>query len=139
VAVVANISRFLLGGSQVAFRFLPTLAGALVVVLAGLMARELGGGRFAQGLAALATLVAPTFLAMGTFLSMEAFDQLFWASAAYMLLLILGRDRPRLWLLFGLVAGLGLLTKVTMLFFGFAVFVALPLTSARRHLLTPWP
>jgi 4-amino-4-deoxy-L-arabinose transferase-like glycosyltransferase len=139
VAVVADISRFLLGDSQVALRFLPALAGALVVVLAGLMARELGGGRFAQGLAALATLVAPTFLAMGTFLSMDAFDQLFWASAAYVLLLILGRDRPRLWILFGLVAGLGLLTKVTMLFFGFAVFVALLLAPARRHPLTPWP
>jgi hypothetical protein len=139
VAVVADISRFLLGDSQVALRFLPTLAGAVVVVLAGLMARELGGGRFAQGLAALATLVAPTFLAMGTLLSMDAFDQLFWASSAYVLLLILKRDRPRFWLLFGLVAGLGLLTKVNMLFFGFAVFVALLLTPARRHLLTPWP
>jgi dolichyl-phosphate-mannose--protein O-mannosyl transferase len=77
VAIVADVSRFLLGDSPVALRFFPALAGALVVVLAGLMARELGGGRFAQGLAALATLVAPNFLAMGTFLSMDAFDQLF--------------------------------------------------------------
>src|SRR5215217_4933019 len=139
VAIVANVSRFLLGDSPMALRFLPALAGALVVVLAGLMARELGGGRFAQGLAALATLVAPNFLAMSTFLSMDAFDQLFWVSAAYVLLLILKRDRPRLWLLFGLIVGLGLLTKVTMLFFGFAVFVALLLTPARRHLRTRWP
>ena len=56
-----------------------------------------------------------------------------------MLLLILKRDQPHLWLLFGLCCGLGLLTKVTMLFFGFAVFVALLLTPARWHLLTPWP
>src|SRR5215203_4399201 len=94
VAIVADVSRFLLGDSPVALRFFPALAGALVVVLAGLMARELGGGRFAQGLAALATLVAPNFLAMGTFLSMDAFDQLFWVSATYVLLLILKRDRP---------------------------------------------
>jgi Dolichyl-phosphate-mannose-protein mannosyltransferase len=60
-------------------------------------------------------------------------------SAAYVLLLILKRDQPRLWLLFGLFAGLGLLTKVTMLFFGFAVFVALLISPLRRHLLTPWP
>src|SRR5215216_1558836 len=139
VAIVADVSRFLLGDSPVALRFLPALAGALVVVLAGLMARELGGGRFAQSLAALATLVAPNFLVMGTFFSMDAFDQLFWVSATYVLLLILKRDRPRLWLLFGLIVGLGLLTKVTMLFFGFAVFVALLLTPARRHLRTPWP
>ena len=118
---------------------LPTvLAGAAVVVLAGLMARRLGGGRFAQGVAALAVLVAPSFLAIGTWLSMYAVDQLFWV-AAYVLLRILQGGRPELWLLFGLFAGLGLLTKVTMLFFGFAVLVALLLTPARRHLATRWP
>ena len=90
-------------------------------------------------MAALAALVAPNFLVMGTFMSMDAFDQLFWVSAAFVLILILKQDRPRLWLLFGLIAGLGVLTKITMLYFGFAVLVALLLTSSRRHLLAPWP
>ena len=139
VAFVTAFSRLMLGDSPVALRLFPSLAGALVVVLSGLMARSLGGGRFAQGLAALATLVAPSFIVMGTFLSMDAFDQLFWVSAAYVLLLILKRDQPSLWLLFGLIAGLGLLTKLSMLSFGFGVFVALLLTQSRRHLLTPWP
>lgn len=138
VALATAFVRATLGDSLLALRLLPALAGAAAVVLAGLMARELGGGRFAQGLAALAVLVAPNFLVFGTFISMEAFDQLFQVSAAYVLLLILKRDQPRLWLLFGLFAGLGLLTKVPMLFFGFAVFVALLVTPARRHLLTPW-
>src|SRR5215210_3483789 len=137
VALVTAFARATLGDSLLALRLLPALAGAIVVVLAGLMARELGGGRFAQGLAALAVLVVPNFLAMGTFLSMDAFDQLFWVSATYVLLIILKRDQPRLWVLFGLIVGLGLLTKVTMLFFGFAVFFALLLTPARRHLRTP--
>ncbi len=53
--------------------------------------RELGGGRFAQGIAALAVLVAPNFLVFGTFVSMDAFDQLFQVSAAYVLVLILNR------------------------------------------------
>lgn len=116
VALVTALVHATLGDSLLALRLLPALAGAAVVVLAGLMARELGGGRFAQGLAALAVLVAPNFLVFGTFVSMDAFDQLFQVSAAYVLLVILKRDRPRLWLLFGLFAGLGLLTKVTMLF-----------------------
>src|ERR687898_46202 len=139
VALVTAFTRFSLGDSILALRLFPALAGALVVILAGLMARELGGGRFAQGLAALATPVAPSFLVMGTFISMDAFDQLFWVSGAYVLILILKRDRPKLWLLFGLIAGLGVLTKITMLYFGFTVFVALLLTSSRKHLLTPWP
>ncbi len=139
VAFVAAATRAALGESLVALHLPPALAGAAVVVLAGLMARELGGGWLAQGMAALATLVAPSLLVMGTWLSMDAFDQLFWVSACYVLLLILKRDRPRLWLLFGLVAGFGLLTKMAMLHFGFAVFVALLITPARRHLRTRWP
>ena len=139
VALATALVRATLGDSLLALDLLPAMAGAAVVVLAGLMARELGGGRFAQGIAALAVLVAPNFLVFGTFLSMDAFDQLFWVSAAYILLLILKRNEPRLWLLFGLLAGLGLLTKLTMLSFGFAVLVALLLTPARRQLLSPWP
>src|SRR5215218_10321246 len=139
VALATALARATLGDSLLALDLLPALAGAAVVVLAGLMARELGGGRFAQDLAALAVLVAPNFLVLGTFISMDAFDQLIWVSAAYVLLLILKRDEPRLWLLFGLFAGLGLLTKLTILSFGFGVFVALLLTQSRRHLLTPWP
>jgi Dolichyl-phosphate-mannose-protein mannosyltransferase len=139
VAIVARVTRTLFGDSLVALHLFPALAGAVVVMLAGLMARELGGGRFAQGLAVLATLIAPSILVFGTWLSMDAFDQLFWVLGTYVLLLILKRDRPRLWPVFGLVAGLGLLTKLTMLYLGLAVFLALLLTPVRRHLLTPWP
>src|ERR671921_1327520 len=139
VALATALERATLGDSLVALDVLPALAGAAVVVLAGLMARELGGGTFAQGLAALAVLGAPNFLVFGTFISMDAFDQLFQVSATYVLLLILKRNEPRLWPLFGLFAGLGLLAKLTILAFGFAVLVALLLTPARRHLRSAWP
>jgi dolichyl-phosphate-mannose--protein O-mannosyl transferase len=94
VALATALARATLGDSLLALDLLPALAGAAVVVLTGLMARELGGGTFSQGLAALAVLVAPNFLVFGTFISMDAFDQLFWVSAAYVLLLILKRDEP---------------------------------------------
>jgi hypothetical protein len=139
VAVVAAVTRALFGDSLPALHVFPALAGAVVVVLAGLIARELGGGRFAQGLAALATLIPPTFLVFGTWLSMDAFDQLFWVLGTYVLVIILKRDQPRLWLVFGIVAGFGLLAKLTMLYLGLAVFVAVLFTRSRRHLLTPWP
>ena len=139
VALLAALTRSLFGDSLLALHVFPALAGAAVVVLAGLIARELGGGRFAQGLAALATLIPPTLLVFGTWLSMDAFDQLFWVLGTYILVIILKRDQPRLWLVFGLVAGLGLLTKLTMLYFGLAVFVSVLLTRTRTHLLTVWP
>jgi hypothetical protein len=139
VAAVTAFVRWAFGDSLPSLHIIPALVSTGTVVLAGLIARELGGGRLAQGTAALATLIAPTILAVSTWLSMDAFDQLFWTLGAYLMVRILNRDQPRLWLLFGLVMGLGLLNKVTILYFGLAVFVALLATPARRHLRTVWP
>src|ERR1041385_6735750 len=59
---ILKVSRFLSGDSLQAIRFLPSLAGAGVVVLASLMARSLGGGRFAQGFAALGVAAAHSLM-----------------------------------------------------------------------------
>ena len=138
VAFITAITRRLFGESLFALHLFPALAGALIVLLAGLMARELGGGKFAQGLAALAVLVAPQFLGTDSLLSMDAFDQLWWVLAAYVVILIFKRDDPRLWLAFGIVAGIGFLTKVTMAYFGAALVVGLLLTSHRKYLTSKW-
>src|SRR5438093_9961156 len=50
------LSLHLFGTSLAGFRFFASLADAIAVVLAGLIARELGGGRGAQLLAACASL-----------------------------------------------------------------------------------
>jgi len=138
VALVAWIVSDTLGDSLVALRLLPALAGAPVVLLAGLMARRLGGGRFAQALAGLAVTVAPVSLSLHHIFSMNAFEQVFWALGAYLVLRILQDDDPRLWLAFGLLAGLGLQNKHSMLFFGFGIAAGLLLTPARKHLRSPW-
>src|SRR5437764_4512496 len=128
VAVLAAITRLFFGDALVALPVLPAVAGALLVLVTGLMARELGGGRFAQGLAALATLVTLTFLVLDSLFTMDAWDELWWALAAYVWIRLIRCNQPRLWLLFGLEAGIGLFTKITMLAFGFALTVGLLLT-----------
>jgi len=138
VAVVAWAARALLGDSLFAIRFFPALSGALKLILAGLIARELGGGRFAQVLAALTVLVSGVYLAHDNFLSMNTFDQLFWTLAAYLLILILKSDSPRLWFPFGVVVGLGLLNKYSLFFFGAALVIALVFTPARKYFASPW-
>jgi hypothetical protein len=138
VAVVAWATRALLGDSLFAIRFFPALAGAIKLVLVGFMARELGGGRFAQIVAALAVLVSAVYLAHDNFLSMNTFDQLLWTLAAYLFILILKRDDPRLWIPFGAVVGLGLLNKYSMFFFGAALVVGLMLTPARKYFASRW-
>lgn len=138
IALLAKLLGVLGGDALWIIHVVPALASALIVLLTGLMARELGGGRFAQALAALASVVAVTFLATGSLFSMDALDELWWALASYVLILIFKRDDARLWLLFGFVAGIGLTTKVTMLFLGLAVVVGLLLTPARGHFRTKW-
>lgn len=138
VALAAKLSRAALGPSLFSIRLRPALAGALIVFLTGWLAREFGGGRFAQRLAALAILIAPGYLAFSSFLSMNAFEPLLWTLCAFLAIRIVKGGTPRLWLLFGAAAGIGLLNKHTMLLFGFAVVAGLLLTPARHHLRSPW-
>ena len=144
VAWVARAVWDLSGGSHAALRLMSVLTGAAVVFLTGWLARELGGGRFAQGLTALCTLAAPVYLFLFHTFSMNPFDVLFWTLGAFVVARIIrtgqtGRTgNGRLWLLFGLIAGLGLLNKHSILFFGFGVVVGLLLTPERRHLREPW-
>ncbi|HYL78662.1 MAG TPA: glycosyltransferase family 39 protein [Bryobacteraceae bacterium] len=138
IALVTKIARLLFGDSLSAIRFFPALAGAAKVVLTGLVARELGGRRFAQGLAALAVLVAPGFLGVDNLLSMNCFEPLLWTGCAYVLVRIVNTGNRKLWIWFGLLAGLGLETKHSMLIFGAGLIVGLLLTPERRLLRTPW-
>ena len=138
VALVAWIAQHLLGGSIVAVRLLPVLSGATVVVFTGLLARELGGQRFAQFLAALTILFAPSFLAFDSFLSMNAFEPLLWVICAWLVVRIAHGASPRLWLAFGAAAGVGLENKHTMIVFGFAIVAGLVLAGQARLLLSRW-
>lgn len=139
VAFLARLVLALAGPSLAALRLTSVLAGALVVLLAGWIARELGGGRLAQTVAALCALVAPVYLFAFHIFSMNSFDILWWTLAALVVARIARTGNGRLWPLFGLICGIGLETKLSMLFFGFGVTVGLVLTSAgRRHLREPW-
>jgi 4-amino-4-deoxy-L-arabinose transferase-like glycosyltransferase len=138
IAWIAWTGRSLLGDSLPAIRFFPALAGAAEVALTSLIARELGGKRLAQGLAALTALVALGFLAMDNFLSMNAFEPLFWMGCAYMLIRIVKTGNPRLWIWFGILAGFGLENKYSMLIFGAGMVLGLLLTPQRRLLANRW-
>lgn len=138
VALIARISRAVLGDSLFALRFFPALAASAKVYLSAWMARELNGGRFAQLLAGLTALVAPIYLTFDSFLSMNSFEPVFWMACAAILLRILNGGNERLWLVFGLFAGIGILNKHSMLFFGSGVFAGLWLTAARREFARRW-
>ena len=139
IAIESMVTRLLFGDSLVALRLPPAIMSTLLLILAALMAREFGGGRAAQGLAALAVFASGLFLRSGSLFQPVVIDQLWWTVALFALVKLGRTDDRRWWMLYGLATGFGLLSKFSILVFGFATLLALLATPARRWLRTPWP
>jgi hypothetical protein len=138
VAVMGRAAE-LLGGSIFAIRLLPILLSGVLVFLVGAIVRRLGGGRFAQVLAAVLVTLSPHFLFIFHILSMNSAEVVLWALGAWLVLVALDTGAAWPWLAFGVTAGVGLLTKHSMGVFGLGIFAGLVLTPARQSLRTPWP
>lgn len=138
IALLA-LTRGVAGDAMWAVRVPAALAAGATALVSALLARRLGGGAFAQSLAALCVCASPAAMVMGSFFSMNAFELLLWPVAALLLARIVESDEPRWWLPLGLLMGLGLLNKHTTVLFVGAVGASLLLVPARRHLLGPWP
>jgi hypothetical protein len=138
VAVVARLSRMLFGDSLRSLRFFPALSSGAKILLTGWIVRELGGRRYAQVLAGTAILLCPIYLTMDNFLSMNAFEPVLWMLCVAIALRIIRTGQQHLWLLFGFVAGIGILNKHSTLLFGFGFFLALVVTRQRRLLQNAW-
>lgn len=138
IAVIGWFERRMLGDSLFSLRFFPAFSASAKIFLAAWMVREFDGRQFAQLLAATAIFVCPIYLTMDSFLSMNSFEPLFWTSCAAIAVRIANRGPLQLWLIFGAVAGLGLLNKHSMLFFGLALVLGLFLSSGTRHFRNRW-
>ncbi|HKR65708.1 MAG TPA: glycosyltransferase family 39 protein [Thermoanaerobaculia bacterium] len=138
--LVALYARFgeLLGPSLRGFRLLATIAGALRIVLTGVLTARIGGTRVAQAVACIAVFFAPVNLAIDSILSMNVMEHVLWLACLLVLVEIANGADERWWLAFGALAGLGLQNKHSMLFLGFAIAVAVILTPLRRSLARPW-
>jgi hypothetical protein len=135
---LARISMSLFGLSLTGLRLFSVIAQAVAVVFTALMARELGGGRLAQIAAALGIALSPIPLFDGTEFQYSSLDYMWWVLAAYFTIRLLKSENPRWWLAVGAVAGLGLLTKYSILFFVAGVISGLIFTPARRFLTSGW-
>jgi 4-amino-4-deoxy-L-arabinose transferase-like glycosyltransferase len=138
VPAVAWTSTHLFGTSAVSIRVFPAVAGGVTVLLTAAMARELGGGRKAQVLAAGAAATSPQVVATFHLLSTASFDLMFWSALSFLALRLLRTGEERLWLAVGAVAGLGLLNKWTIVFLLAGLFIALLVGDRRRMLLSRW-
>lgn len=147
IAILANFARATTGDSLTGIRMLPALAGGALIFITGALASEMGGGRKAQILSALAVALSPLFIRCADLFQPVVFDQVWWSLS----LLVAARlctesdstgtlgTIPSRWVSLGIAFGLGLLTKFTVLVLAAALAIALTVSQHRRTWLTRWP
>ena len=128
----------LFGPSAAGLRFFSAVVVGTVMVLTGLMVRDLGGKREAQILAALAAAIAPYGLYAGSLFLYVTFDYLWWVLVAFLVIHLLKTENPRWWVGIGAAIGLGMMTKYTMGFLVAGIVVGVLVTRSRRFLKSPW-
>ena len=133
IAWVARLATELFGASLIGIRVAPALFGTATAVVAVLLARELGGGAYAQRLSPICVSLGGNALFTFQVLSMNALDHLVWALCFWVAARALRTGEGRWWLLFGAIAGFGLENKISVLFLGTGI--ALGLLVLRRDVL----
>lgn len=133
-----HIGLSLFGVSLTGLRLFSVLFQAAAIVVTGLMAKELGGDRLAQCIAALAVAFSPLPLFNATEFQYTSFDFFWWVLSAYFIIRLLHSEDPRWWLAIGAVIGCGLLTKYAIVFYIAGILAGLALTPARRNFRSPW-
>ena len=136
--LIGRLELTLFGTSLVGFRFFAAMAVSAVMVLTGLMAKELDGNRHVQVLAAVAAGIAPVSLVQGAVFQYVSFDYLWGVSVTYLLIRLLKSENPRWWVPIGAVIGLGMETRYTMGVLALGLVFAVLLSPARRFLLSGW-
>lgn len=136
--MIARLMDAVAPGSLVALRLPSALAAAAVVLVTGLIARELGGGRRAQLIAAACAAVSAVVLVTGHFVSTTTYDVLFSTLLCWLLARAVRTGTDGLLVPAGLVLGLGLLNKTLIGLLAAALLVGLLAVGPRELLRSPW-
>ena len=134
---IARVSLALFGPSMIGLRLFGALAAGVALLLTGLMAREMGGNRRAQLVAAWSAAIAGPAVFLGSVFQYVSFDYLWWVLAAWATVRLLRSSDQRWLLALGAAVGMGMMTKFTMAFFLAGITGGIILTRP-RWLLSKW-
>ncbi len=150
ISIIGKITKLLFGNTEFAVRFFPALIGAISIILIGIMVRDLGGKKYAQLLGGFGFLISPAFLGSNNLFQPVSFNQFMWLLSASVMVRIvrelellnfknLANLPTKNWYWLGIIAGLGFLTKYSIVFFFTAMIGGLLLTHHRKIFLTKYP
>jgi len=136
--LIGRLALVLFGTSLIGFRFFAAVAVSVAMIFTGLIARELGGGRREQVLAAVAAAISPIILIQGAVFQYVSFDYLWGVLATYFLVRLANSGDARWWIAIGCALGLGIETRYTAGFLALGIAAAVLLTPVRRDLRSRW-
>lgn len=135
---IERIWMAIFGISLVGLRLFSVIAQAIVIFVSGLMARDLGGNRWAQAAAAFSVALSGVPLFEATEFQYTSFSYLWWVLICWFAIRLLNSENPRWWPAIGAAAGMGLMTKYSIVFFLIGLLGGMVLTRARRYFATRW-
>ena len=138
IALLGWIARHTFGTSLPALLFWPALAGAARVVLFAAFAREFGAKQFGILLSAALAITPGVWWVIDHQFAMNGLEPLFWGGCAYVVLKMIKTGNSKLWVVFGVIAGVGLESKYSIVIFVAALIIGVLLTRQRSILFTPW-
>ncbi len=136
--LLARASTALLGDSPAALRVVATIFCVAAVVTVALIARELGGDRRVQTVAACCAAGSGIVLGLGHLLATATFDMLAWLVISLLVLRLLRTGDGRWFVLIGVAVGVGMENKQLLGLLVVTLFLALLLVGPRDVLRTRW-
>ncbi len=136
---ILTVWKTIFGDALFVIRIVPAIITSATVFMIGLFTMRLGGGKPAIIISTVVYMLTPIFLGMNTIYSMNTFDFFFWITSAYIFLRIIQGGNAKLWLVLGVVLGLGLLNKTSVFWLGAGIFAGTVLTPLRKDLKTKYP
>lgn len=132
IAFFSKIATFIFGNTLFGLRFITALIGSLNLIIIGLFVRELGGRKIAITLASLAFILSPSFLHVNALFQPVGFNQFYWLLCGYLILIMVKRNDPKMWIWIGLVFGIAFLNKYSIVFFYTAFGISLLISEYRN-------
>ena len=136
--LIARLMTEIAPASLTVLRLPSALSAGLVVLLTGLMARELDGNRLAVALASTTSALGVIVLFTGHLLSTSTFDLLCWTTFTWLVVKAIRGPNDRMWLAAGAVLGIGMLNKPLPAFLAVAVLLGIAVVGPRHLLRNRW-
>ncbi len=138
VAPLLAAASQVLGPSLVLLRAVPALFAGAGIYVTCLLAFEFGGAVYAQVLSAIVVFLLPVLTDFGMKVSPDMVGLWSWPLITLWIVRLTKGANPRLWVAIGVVIGVSIQSKYSVVFFAGALLIGLLLTPQRRILRSRW-